>query len=89
MKEPEMELIGSLIAETLSSLDSEEVIASVRVKVKSLTSQFPLYADLVKKSLNMFRGDFPWPACKYLRVIYGPIRYGPSSVLSVSHPYVN
>ena len=49
MKEPEMELIGSLIAETLSNLDSEDVIAGVRAKVKSLTSRFPLYAYLVKR----------------------------------------
>jgi len=50
MKEPEMELIGSLIAETLSNLDSEEVIAGVRVKVKELTSRFPLYAELLNKA---------------------------------------
>jgi glycine hydroxymethyltransferase len=50
MKEPEMELIGSLIAETLSNLDSEEVIAGVRGKVKELTTRFPLYAELLNKA---------------------------------------
>ncbi|MFH1965011.1 MAG: serine hydroxymethyltransferase [Acidobacteriota bacterium] len=48
MKEPEMKLIGSLIAETLSNLDSEEVISGVREQVKDLTARFPLYADLLK-----------------------------------------
>ncbi len=49
MKEPEMKLIGSLIAETLSNLDSEEVISGVREQVKDLTARFPLYADLLKR----------------------------------------
>jgi len=50
MKEPEMELIGSLIAETLAGLDSSEVVSGVREKVKGLTSSFPLYPDLVKRA---------------------------------------
>lgn len=49
MKEPEMKLIGSLIAETLSNLDSEEVISGVREQVKELTARFPLYAELLKR----------------------------------------
>ncbi len=48
MGEPEMELIGTLIAETLSNLDSPVVLTAVREKVKELTARFPLYAGLVE-----------------------------------------
>ena len=49
MKEPEMEMIGSLIAEVLSNLESEKVVSEVKSKIAELTSVFPLYGDLVKR----------------------------------------
>lgn len=42
--EQEMEQVARLIAETLASLDSEEVLASVRRKVATLAERFPLYS---------------------------------------------
>ena len=48
MKEPEMEIIGNLIAEVLSDIESGAVISGVRQKVTELTSEFPLYPDLVR-----------------------------------------
>ncbi len=49
MKEPEMEMIGSLIAEVLSNLESEKVVSEVKGKIGELTSRFPLYGYLVKR----------------------------------------
>lgn len=48
MKEPEMRIIGNLIAEVLSNIESGSVISGVRQKVIELTSRFPLYPDLVR-----------------------------------------
>jgi len=48
MKEAEMEIIGNLIAEVLSDIESGAVISGVRQKVTELTSRFPLYPDLVR-----------------------------------------
>ena len=42
-KEAEMRQVGALIAEVLHHITDEPVIASVRQKVDSLTSRFPLY----------------------------------------------
>jgi len=43
-REPEMRETAALIAEVLSHLGSEEVIASVRRKVQKLADRFPLYS---------------------------------------------
>ena len=43
-KEAEMREVGTLIAEVLSNIASEDTIADVRRKVEALTARFPLYA---------------------------------------------
>jgi glycine hydroxymethyltransferase len=43
-REEEMREVGGLIAEVLTNLGQEEVIAGVRRKVEALTARFPLYA---------------------------------------------
>ena len=43
-REEEMREVGRLIAEVLTNIDREEVIAEVRRKVGVLTAQFPLYS---------------------------------------------
>jgi glycine hydroxymethyltransferase len=43
-KEEEMRQVGALIAEVLTNISSEEVIAGVRKKVQALTTRFPLYS---------------------------------------------
>ncbi len=48
MKEPEMELIGQLIAEVLKDPENEEVLRRVLSKVKELTQTFPLYPELIE-----------------------------------------
>jgi glycine hydroxymethyltransferase len=45
MREPEMELIGDLIARVLTSPDDEHVLAMVRAEVETLCRKFPLYPD--------------------------------------------
>jgi glycine hydroxymethyltransferase len=40
----EMSEVGRLIAEVLTNIEREDVIAGVRRKVEALTSRFPLYA---------------------------------------------
>lgn len=47
MKEPEMELIGQLIAEVLKDPENEAVLQRVRSKVNELTQAFPLYPELI------------------------------------------
>ena len=42
--EEEMREVGRLIAEVLTNIEREDVIAGVRRKVEALTSRFPLYA---------------------------------------------
>ncbi len=49
MKEKEMVQIGGWIDEVLSSIGSDAKISEVREKVKSLTKQFPLYPELLKR----------------------------------------
>lgn len=46
MKEPEMEMIASLIFETLSNKDNEASLKAIDGKVKELTSRFPIYEGL-------------------------------------------
>jgi glycine hydroxymethyltransferase len=43
-REDEMREVGRLIAEVLTNIDREEVIAGVRRKVEALTARFPLYS---------------------------------------------
>jgi glycine hydroxymethyltransferase len=43
MKEPEMQLIGRLIAEVIHAPESEEVRSKVKREVAELTARFPLY----------------------------------------------
>ncbi len=45
MKEAEMEIIGSLIVETIKSKGEEKILAQVKAKVAQLCEKFPLYAD--------------------------------------------
>ena len=42
-REPEMREVAALIAEVLSNIQSEDVLASVRRRVQALTQKFPLY----------------------------------------------
>jgi len=46
MKEPEMTLIGELMARVLNAGDDAFVIAEVREKVRELCERFPIYTDL-------------------------------------------
>jgi glycine hydroxymethyltransferase len=43
-KEAEMRQVGALIAEVLTNISNEDVIAGVRQKVEALTTRFPLYS---------------------------------------------
>jgi glycine hydroxymethyltransferase len=49
MKEPEMEAIADFISRILKSVDNEETKASVRDDVRSLTQQFPIYNEALRK----------------------------------------
>ncbi len=46
MKEPEMEIIGDLIADTIEHLGDEEYYGQVKGKVKELCARFPLYEGM-------------------------------------------
>jgi glycine hydroxymethyltransferase len=46
MREPEMDLIGELIARVLASPEDDRVIGTVKAEVDRLCERFPLYADL-------------------------------------------
>ena len=45
MREPEMELIGQLIARTLRTPDDEQALRTVRSEVERLCQKFPLYPE--------------------------------------------
>ena len=47
MKEPEMEIVGSLIDEVLRNVGNTSVCKDVENKVKELCARFPLYSDLL------------------------------------------
>jgi len=49
MKEPQMETIAELMSQVLNNLDKDKVISNVKKQVKKLTTQFPLYKDLIKR----------------------------------------
>jgi glycine hydroxymethyltransferase len=46
MKEPEMEYIGELINEVVTSIGKKDVYVSVAMKVEELCTRFPLYPEL-------------------------------------------
>jgi glycine hydroxymethyltransferase len=48
MKEDEMRLIASLIADVINHIDDEKTIKAVAEKVKTLCDRFPLYAQRIK-----------------------------------------
>ncbi|KAF0159973.1 MAG: glycine hydroxymethyltransferase [Syntrophaceae bacterium] len=48
MKENEMRLIASLIADVINHINDEQTIKAVAEKVKTLCARFPLYAQRVK-----------------------------------------
>jgi glycine hydroxymethyltransferase len=48
MKENEMRLIASLIADVINHIHDEQTIKAVAEKVKTLCDQFPLYAQRIK-----------------------------------------
>jgi glycine hydroxymethyltransferase len=48
MKEPEMDQIAELIARVLTAPEDDRAIAMVKTEVERLTSEFPLYPDLVR-----------------------------------------
>jgi glycine hydroxymethyltransferase len=49
MKEAEMELIGDLIARVINNIDRDDVKASVRDDVRSLTAKFPIYQETLRR----------------------------------------
>ena len=49
MKEDEMVTIAELISEALKNTDNENMLLSVKSKVKELTSEFPIYKDIIEK----------------------------------------
>jgi glycine hydroxymethyltransferase len=48
MKEDEMRLIASLIAEVINHIDDEQKNRAVAEKVKTLCDRFPLYSQRIK-----------------------------------------
>lgn len=48
MDESAMAQVGELIGDALSQPENEDHLASVKLKVKELTSQYPLYTDLLE-----------------------------------------
>jgi len=46
MKENEMELIGEMINEVLTNIESKEISQSVMKRIEQLCSRFPLYPEL-------------------------------------------
>ena len=49
MREDEMVTIAELISEALKNTDNENMLLSVKSKVKELTSEFPIYKDIIEK----------------------------------------
>jgi len=45
MREPEMELIGELIARALKTPDDDAALTAVRAEVERLCQKFPLYPE--------------------------------------------
>jgi glycine hydroxymethyltransferase len=50
MGEPEMDLVGDLVARVLDAPDDARVHATVRAEVEQLCQRFPLYADRLQDS---------------------------------------
>jgi len=49
MKEGDMRLIASYIADVIENINNEQIIQAVAEKVKKLCAQFPLYQGKIKK----------------------------------------
>jgi glycine hydroxymethyltransferase len=49
MKEPEMKLIGAWITRALDQRNDDAALEKIRLEVKELANQFPLYAWLRTK----------------------------------------
>jgi glycine hydroxymethyltransferase len=49
MKENDMRLIASLIADVINHINDEQKIKAVAEKVKTLCARFPLYAQRIKE----------------------------------------
>jgi glycine hydroxymethyltransferase len=45
MREPEMEIVGGLIARALETPDDDQALAMVRAEVEALCRKFPLYPE--------------------------------------------
>jgi len=50
MKEPEMEQIGTLIAEVLADAENDSVRERVRERVRALCERFPIYENRLVRS---------------------------------------
>ena len=50
MKEPEMKLIGEMIASIIHEPESEDVKTRVRKEVAEVTAKFPMYPTRLKES---------------------------------------
>jgi glycine/serine hydroxymethyltransferase len=48
MKEKEMRLIASYIADVIKNINNEQSIKAIAEKVKTLCDQFPLYQGRIK-----------------------------------------
>ena len=45
MREPEMDLVGELIARALKTPDDDAALGAVKAEVETLCRKFPLYPD--------------------------------------------
>ncbi len=55
MEESEMKRVASLIVESLKNTGEESVLESVKLKVKELTSEFPIYSDIIENYRGKLR----------------------------------
>ena len=59
MKENEMRLIASYIADVIKNINDENKIQAVAAKVKKLCAQFPLYPERIQKSIKGHLAESP------------------------------
>jgi len=52
MKEEDMKVLGSLIADTLENIEREEILSAICAEVKNLCKKFPLYPELASKVIK-------------------------------------
>lgn len=59
MKEDEMKTIADLIFKALKDTENENILLSIKSKVRELTSSFPIYNDIIKKysSIPQFESE--------------------------------